>query len=591
MDDISYPIVDDQLFKLGVDQSREGIAIHDEDGRFTYINPAMAAMYGYEADELLGHYWHILYSETQIKRIESSCFPVLQDSGYWRGKLVGCKKDGTPFDVDITLTLIKDAENQPAGIISRSQDISNNLKIQTDLFDQRQQYQLVFDHSPILIAHVGADYRYRIVNKQYCEWTGANPSKIVGMHMRDVLNDESFVKAKSYIDLVLSGQKVNFEAKVPHSSGQHKWVNATYIPDTDADGKVRGFCAFISDIDQRKRDEFMRQSLMHAIEKGIEGFALHDEAGDFLYVNSAQANMYGYSQDELIGKSWKLLYEEVQICQIENEYFPQLLKDGMWRGELQGLKKTGEYFDVEVSLTVSQDDAGEKAGLFCACRDISERKRTQQEVDFLAFHDALTGLPNRLLFKEQLEQTLLRARQRNSIIALLFIDLDHFKHVNDTLGHSVGDQLLRCVAEKIQLVFRNEDIVARLSGDEFTVLLSELNHPHDVETVINKLMQAFRKPIVVDSRELFQSISVGVSMYPQDGEDAETLMKNADAAMYRVKDDGRQNYCFYTPELTHSAQENMLYRGQLQYALDNQEFELHYQRKRPSVPSIEIVVN
>ena len=244
---------------------------------------------------------------------------------------------------------------------------------------------------------------------------------------------------------------------------------------------------------------------------------------------------------------------------------------------MKGLKKTGEYFDVEVSLTVPQDEIGESTGLFCACRDISERKRTQQEADFLAFHDALTGLPNRLLFKERLEQTLVRVRQRDSIIALLFIDLDHFKQVNDTLGHSVGDQLLRCVAKKIQSVFRNEDMVARLSGDEFTVLLSELNNRHDIDTVINKLMQAFRKPMVMDNRELFQSISVGVSVYPQDGQDAETLMKNADAAMYRVKDDGRQNYCFYTPELTHSAQENLLYRGQLQYALENREFELHYQ--------------
>ena len=329
MDDILYPAIDDGFFKLGFDQSREGIAILGKHGRITYINPAMALMYGYEVDEVLGHSWRIFYPESQIESIEPGCFLMLQKSGYWRVKVVGRKKNGTPFDVEIALTMLKDVDNQPAGTICRSQDISEIQKIQTELYDQRQQYQLIFDQSPILIAHVDAGYRYRIVNKQYCEWTGANSSQIVGMHLREVLAGESFESAKPNIDLALSGEKVNFDATVPHSSGQFKWVNATYIPDEDPEGNVRGFYAFIIDIDQSKREELMRQSLMHAIDKGIEGFALHDEAGNFLYVNFAQANMYGYSPDELIGNSWKLLYDDEQIHQIENEYFPEMLKVGM----------------------------------------------------------------------------------------------------------------------------------------------------------------------------------------------------------------------------------------------------------------------
>ena len=279
----------------------------------------------------------------------------------------------------------------------------------------------------------------------------------------------------------------------------------------------------------------------------------------------------------MIGKSWKLFYDEKQARDIEDIYFPCLLEKGNWRGELKGLKKSGDYFDVEISLNTVLDEEGNNAGLFCSCRDISERKRSQEQVDYLAYHDSLTNLPNRLFFKERLEQAIIRAQRRNKMIAVLFIDLDYFKHINDTLGHSVGDQLLQSVATKLKSAFRDEDTISRLGGDEFTVLLNDITDKHSVETVIGKLLNTFCYPIVIDDRELHQSISVGISLYPEDGEDVETLMKNADTAMYSVKEQGRQNYLFYTPSLTETAYENMLYRGQLQTALNKDEFELHYQ--------------
>ena len=228
-------------------------------------------------------------------------------------------------------------------------------------------------------------------------------------------------------------------------------------------------------------------------------------------------------------------------------------------------------------MTLIGDRGTDEPGLFCACRDITERKRSQQRVDYLAYHDALTDLPNRLLFKEGVEQAIARADRQDAMVALVMIDLDHFKHINDTLGHTIGDRVLVGVAQRLQETFRREDLIARLSGDEFTVVLEGIKDGKSVEGAMQKLLEAFRQPIEIDEYTLAQNISVGISLYPQDGRDVESLMKNADAAMYLAKEEGRQGYRFYTPQLTDSAYENLLYRSKLRTALDKNEFELRYQ--------------
>lgn len=568
---------DEHVLSLAIEQSREGIAIHDDDGLFNYINPAMATMYGYRWDELKDQTWHLFYDDEQIDFIENKCFPLLLNNGFWRGELIGRKKSGDAFEVDISLTLLKGDKGKPNGLVCRSQDISESKKSQLELSSQKQQYQLLFDHSPVLIAYIGHDYRYNIANKRYCEWVGKPFSEIIGQHIKHILSEESFNLSRPNIDLALLGEPVNFEAKVPHSSGELKWVNANYVPDKNSDGKTVGIYAFISDIDEQKRKTFAHETIMHAVDSSIEGFGLLDEHGIFTYMNSAHTDVYGYDDKELIGQSWKTLYAPNEAERIEKHHFPQLRSTGRWQGETQGQKKSGESIDVEISLTSIKDETGNDVGLFCSCRDISEQKKIQRELDFLAYHDHLTGLPNRLMFKERLDLAITRAKRRNNLLAVLFIDLDHFKYVNDTLGHSVGDQLLILVAQRIKSVLREEDTVARLSGDEFTVIITDLTETESIDLIVNKLMQVFQQPLFVDKHEFDQGISVGISVFPRDGDDAEYLMKNADAAMYRAKDKGRQGYQYYLPSLTDSAFESMVYPTQLKNALENDEFILHYQ--------------
>jgi diguanylate cyclase (GGDEF)-like protein len=210
-------------------------------------------------------------------------------------------------------------------------------------------------------------------------------------------------------------------------------------------------------------------------------------------------------------------------------------------------------------------------------RDISERKRAEEQVRHLAFHDALTGLPNRLLFTDRATVALNRARRRRRKLAAFFLDLDRFKVINDSLGHSVGDELLRGVAERLQTCIRKEDTVARLGGDEFILLVTGISSLEDAATLAQKIVEAIRAPFRVGDRELFVTTSVGVSVYPSDGEDADSLVRNADAAMYRAKEQGRDTYQLCTPGLHLESVGRLGLEDQLRHALQNEEFLLHYQ--------------
>lgn len=216
---------------------------------------------------------------------------------------------------------------------------------------------------------------------------------------------------------------------------------------------------------------------------------------------------------------------------------------------------------MELDLLTTQDDL----------------KKRKEKLRYIAYYDSLTGLPNRLMFLDRLEQFIKHAKRSNKKAVVLFMDLDHFKNINDSFGHTLGDKLLITVAQNLRSVIREEDTISRLGGDEFVVLLENIEKVSDAELIIQKIIEAFEKPVKVDSNIFYLTLSVGASVYPDDAEDAEILLRNADSAMYKAKDLGRDSYQFYTPDMTERSLERVLMEGSLQDALDNSEFEVYYQ--------------
>jgi len=309
-----------------------------------------------------------------------------------------------------------------------------------------------------------------------------------------------------------------------------------------------------------------------------EGIIITGSDGRVLLVNPAFTDITGYRLEEMIGQSPKKLSSGQHGIEFYQVLWRTLLARGKWQGEIWNRRKNGEIFPEWLSISSMRKPSGQIDHFVAIFTDITERQRAQEKIIHQAHHDALTNLPNRVLFKDRLEQSLAFAhRLEHKKVALLFIDLDRFKRVNDTLGHDAGDLLLQMVAHRLREIVRQSDTLARLGGDEFTILLPDADHVEEAVVVADKVLAALRQPFAIGGREIFVSASIGISLYPDDGADAEALMKHADTAMYRVKEQGRAGVQIYTSSLDLHSMRRLELENHLNNALEKQQLVLHYQ--------------
>jgi diguanylate cyclase (GGDEF)-like protein/PAS domain S-box-containing protein len=309
------------------------------------------------------------------------------------------------------------------------------------------------------------------------------------------------------------------------------------------------------------------RKLSHAT---FEGIVIADE-GHIIEVNQTFASMFGYKQADMLGMPLLSLVHQSS----HKELHAFILSEDDVSYEITGLRADGTQIDIELVGTPCIYEG--RIARVVAVRDITERKQAQEIINHMAYHDTLTSLPNRVLFNDRLAEALEGAGQRDEQLAVMFLDLDRFKLVNDTLGHTMGDKLLKGVAARISNCVRPGDIVARMGGDEFTILLPNIQGEEDVVQVAQKVIQALGQPFVIDDYELHTTTSIGISLFPQDGTDTQVLMKNADTAMYRAKDQGRNNFYFYTPTMNMRGIERLELENGLRYAVERNELVVYYQ--------------
>lgn len=327
----------------------------------------------------------------------------------------------------------------------------------------------------------------------------------------------------------------------------------------------------------RERDETNRFAT-EIIDNAGEGIVVLDRDLRYLIWNRFMEALTGLRAKDVVGRSALELFPHVR-----DQHVDDLLQRALG-GET--VASPDVHFEVPASgrsgwvssvYRPHLDDQGKIAGVIGLIRDITARKAAEQQIEYQAYHDALTGLANRRLFQEHLSLALALAQRRTALVAVLFLDLDHFKVINDSLGHSVGDELLREVARRLKSAVREGDTVARVGGDEFTVVLQELTRRESAATVAQKVLRTIAQPMEISGHRLYVTTSIGVAMHPDDGADAETLLKNADTAMYRAKAEGRNTYHMATAELSRTTHERMTLESGLHRALEAREFELLYQ--------------
>ncbi|MCL4759316.1 MAG: EAL domain-containing protein [Rhodocyclaceae bacterium] len=333
----------------------------------------------------------------------------------------------------------------------------------------------------------------------------------------------------------------------------------------------------VQDITDEQRTREALQLYANIFEHSGEAIMVTDHENRIVAVNPAFTQQTGYALDEIAGRNPRLLASHLTPRETHQAMWANLNTSGYWQGELWDRNKNGVVYPKWAAISVIRNEQGAPTHYIASFTDISERKAAEARIEHLAHHDSLTGLFNRYNLEIRLSQELLSARREGTHLAVLFIDLDRFKIINDTLGHHVGDLLLVEVARRLQLCVRESDIVARLGGDEFVAVLTGLSDPSDTSPVASKILDTLGQPYDIDTDRLHTSPSIGIAIYPEDGSDTSTLMKNADTAMYHAKEQGRNNLQYFTRALNAAAGERLTLERELRAAIESGQFELHYQ--------------
>ncbi|MHB8667898.1 MAG: putative bifunctional diguanylate cyclase/phosphodiesterase [Burkholderiales bacterium] len=435
--------------------------------------------------------------------------------------------------------------------------------------------RLVADNVPALIAYYEPKHlRCVFANKAYAEANGWSVDSIIGKTVREAIGEEAWRMIEPHVQRVLKGEAVEYIRPMTLPSGEQRAIEVHLIPHFDDRAQLLGAFVLITDITRYQ----LAERAIRDSEERTRKFAAATSEGIFFHkngvltdVNEALLAVLGYAREEMIGRG-VLEFVPPEWHLKMTDYMREGREDAY---EAEVLHKDGHRIAVElVGKTVFVNGEAQRLG---ALRDITARKHAEARIQYLAHHDMLTGLPNRAYLTERLTTILALARRHGTLVAIMFIDLDNFKLVNDSLGHHVGDSLLKQVALRIKEVLREADMVSRLGGDEFLVILADFAAPEDAAKVADKLLQVISAPIDLDGRMLVTNASIGISVFPRDGDNPDDLIRRADAAMYNAKDHGRGHSRFYTPGLVDEGAETLAREATLRQAVQRGEFVLYYQ--------------
>ncbi len=457
-------------------------------------------------------------------------------------------------------------------------DVTERKRATASLLESEARFRTMADSAPVLIWISRPDKFFHYFNKGWLEFTGRTMEEEIRNGWTANVHPEDFQRCfDTYVTSFDARREFTMEYRLRRFDGEYRWLLDHGVPLYDEHKTFLGYIGSCIDITRRKLAETDLRIASTAFESQ-EAMAITDKDQIILRVNQAFIRVTGYSAEEAVGKTPALLKSGLQKTEFYQAMWAGLSRDGHWQGEIWNRRKNGEVYPEWLNITAVTDDAGKVTNYVASFSDITERKTAENEIQHLAFYDPLTQLPNRRLLYERLKHGIDMERRDGKQMALLMLDLDRFKAVNDSLGHKAGDTLLQQAAARITTRLREVDMVARLGGDEFIVLLEDITHPDDAARVAEEIIADLSKPFrLMQSDDVRIGASIGISVYPQHGNNVEMLLDHADAALYHAKDQGRGCFAYFSEDLTIAVRERIKLEARLRKAIEQRELRMFYQ--------------
>lgn len=547
------------------------VIVADIEGKIRVVNRAALTMLGYESDdELIGQSIRTIIESNE----QASSDRLLQSGGVLDMQMTWRRKNQMLVDVVVSSSFVRGSDSVPVGIVYAATDITERRRSEQALRESEHRYRTLFEGNPLPMWVFDLEsLRILAVNEAAVKHYGYSKDEFLAMTISDL-------RPREDIGILQGGTRLYRHQK---KDGRIIDVDVSSFEFVSAGRRARLVIAV--DVTERQRaEDRLRESEERyrlLFERNLAGVYRTTVDGRVLDLNESLAAIFGYTREEMMqGSATDVYFDEEERKRLVAALRKEKRLSNL---EVRMRHRDGRQIWVLENMTLLEGpDGGVIEGTIL---DITGRKAAIDQIEYQAYHDVLTGLPNRLLFRDRISVALAHARRTQRMTAVMFLDLDQFKLVNDTLGHTVGDSLLQAIAERLVRCVRAEDTVARMGGDEFTILLSDVADGHAVRTVAMKVLEAVAAPVVVDGHELFVTTSIGVALFPDHGVDAEALLKRADRAMYKSKDAGRNNFQFASRGTTDVLGGRLSLERAMHYASEREEFVLHYQ------PVIEIATN
>lgn len=547
----------EEKYRSILENIEDGYYELDLAGHITFFNEACRRIYGYSRDEFMGMNALKLADEENAKKAYqyfNKVYTTGEPLRWVDGEII--RKGGLKRNAEASASLIRDLTGKPIGFRGIMRDVTEHRQAE-------ELYKTLAERS-LAAVFIVQDGKFVFINTSAIACVGYRADELIGQDSNVIVHpdDRDLVKMKSR-DMLAGKSNQAFEFKIVTKQNEVRWISQTVTP-VQYKGKPAILGNAIEVTDLKSAEEALRESeqrLYDIINFLPDATYAIDRERRVIAWNRAIEEMTGVKASDMLGKGdyeYALPFYGIRRPVLIDLVF---LTDKEIKEKHSTVKREGEALIAEADVPLKggnpralwgiarplYDSKGNITGAIESIRDVSERKQMEETVKWLAFHDGLTGLPNRRLFSDRLTMALAHVRRNRKKLSVMILDLDKFKQVNDTLGHPVGDRLLRVVGERLTKILRTEDTVARIGGDEFMLLLPEISRAEDVILIAERIMASFTKPVEVDGYELRVTTSIGFAIYPENGEDGDALIKNADIAMYVAKEQGRNRYQRFVP--------------------------------------------